>query len=120
MPKQISTTFVNYFRHIFASSSNNFGRPYIVSELPLHSQDHTYSVPDKQELWDTLHEMKRNASPGPDGVNVEFYPATWIRIGDDVTELVHSFFHTGVMPAHINDTHIVLIPKNLVSLVPAD
>jgi hypothetical protein len=28
--------------------------------------------------------MKRNASPGPDGFNVEFYLATWTWIGDDV------------------------------------
>ena len=74
----------------------------------------------RSELWDTLQDMKRNASPGPDGFNVEFYMATWDWIGDDVTNLVHSFYQSGVMPPHINDTHIVVIPKKLVSLVPAD
>ena len=64
--------------------------------------------------------MKRNASPGPDGFNVEFYMAAWSWIGDDVANLVKSFFQSGIMPAHINDTHIVLIPKKLVSQVPAD
>ena len=82
--------------------------------------DFTYTIPYKQELWDTLHDMKKNASPGPDGFNVEFYLATWSWIGDDVTNLVNSFFNSGVMPQHINDTHIVLIPKKLVPLVPAD
>ena len=120
MPKQISNTFVNYFRHIFASTNVNVGRPYIHSQLPLNSLDYTYTMPTKQELWDTLKDMKRNASPGPDGFNVEFYLATWSWIGDDVAALVSSFFHSGVMPQHINDTHIVLIPKKLVALVPAD
>jgi hypothetical protein len=64
--------------------------------------------------------MKRNASPGPDGFNVEFYLATWTWIGQDVVQLVRNFFQTGIMPAHINDTHIALIPKKLVPLVPAD
>jgi hypothetical protein len=64
--------------------------------------------------------MKRNASPSPDGFNVEFYIATWEWIGKDVTQLVRNFFQTGNMPAHINDTHITLIPKKLVPVVPAD
>lgn len=120
MPKQISNTLVNYFRHIFASLNVNFGRPYICSQLPQDNQDFTYSVPDRQELWEILQDMKRNASPGPDGFNVEFYIATWSWIGDDVANLVRSFFESGIMPAHINDTHIVLIPKKLASQVPAD
>jgi hypothetical protein len=64
--------------------------------------------------------MKRNASPGPDGFNVEFYIATWEWIGDDVHQLVKNFFLTASLPAHANDTHIALIPKKLVPMVPAD
>jgi hypothetical protein len=120
MPEQIGNTFVNYFRYIFASSNANNGRPYMGSQLPQTSDDFTYSIPDKHELFETLKEMKRNASPGPDGFNVKFYLATWSWIGDDVAILVRSFFESGVLPAHINDTHIALIPKKLVPLVPAD
>jgi hypothetical protein len=35
-------------------------------------------------------------------------------------QLIINFFQSGIMPAHINDTHIALIPKKLVPLVPAD
>ena len=79
------------------------------------SQDPTYSTPDKKELWDTLSEMKKSASPGPDGFNVEFYIATWEWIGDDVFQLVKGFFLSGNLPAHLNDTHSVLIPKKTCS-----
>jgi hypothetical protein len=120
MPEKISDTFVSYFRSIFASSNANTGRPFINSQLPQDSNDYTYTVPDEEEVIETLKDMKRNASPGPDGFNVEFYIATWDWIGKDVMQLVRNFFQTGVMPAHINDTHIALIPKKLVPLVPAD
>jgi hypothetical protein len=92
MPNKISNTFVNYFRNIFASQNSNHGRPFMHTQLPIPSHDYTYTVPRKQELWETLTEMKRNASPGPDGLNVEFYIATWSWIGDDVCILVRSFF----------------------------
>jgi hypothetical protein len=35
-------------------------------------------------------------------------------------QLITGFFQSGVMPTHINDTHIALIPKKLVPLIPAD
>lgn len=120
MPDQISNTFVNYFRSIFVSPNANNGRPFLHTQVPQENQDYTYSIPDDQEILETLKDMKRNASPGPDGFNVEFYIATWGWIGQDVVQLVRNFFHTGIMPAHINDTHIALIPKKLVPLVPAD
>jgi len=51
---------------------------------------------------------------------VEFYIATWNWIGQDVYALLRSFFETCILPAHINESHIALIPKKLVPLIPAD
>lgn len=116
----IANTFVNYFRYIFSSSNANNGRPCICTHMPQQQQDYTYSIPDKQEIWQTLKEMKKRASPGPDGFNVEFYLATWSWIGDDVTMLVRNFYETGILPPHINDTNIALIPKKLVPAIPSD
>jgi hypothetical protein len=120
MPDKISNTFVNYFRSIFSSTNANTGRPFLGTQPLQDCEDYTYTIPDNQEILDTLKEMKRNASPGPDGFNVEFYLAAWTWIGEDVVQLVRNFFRTGIMPTHINDTHIALIPKKLVPLVPAD
>jgi hypothetical protein len=64
--------------------------------------------------------MKRKTSPGPDGFNVEFYLPTWAWIGKDVYKFVSDFFKSGTLPNQASDTHIVLIPKKLVSLVPAN
>ena len=81
MPDQISNTFVNYFRSIFASPNANNGMPFLGTQPPQQNQDYTDSIPDDQEIWETLKDMKRNASPGPNGFNVEFYIATCEWIG---------------------------------------
>lgn len=52
--------------------------------------------------------------------NVEFYLATWEWLGEEVTQLVVNFYKTGILPRHISDTNIALIPKKLVPQVPTD
>ena len=119
-PDAIANVFIQYFKNLFSSSNNNHGRPYIHSGRPSIEGDYTYSVPDKKEIWETLRAMRRNASPGPDGFNVAFYIGAWDWIGDDIVKVVRDFYEKGTLPAHLNDTQITLIPKKLVSLVPAD
>jgi hypothetical protein len=119
MPHQIANTFVLYFRSIFASQTGQ-QEGHRIQTTPPQSNDFTDSIPTKEEIWDTLKGMKRNASPGPDGFNVEFYLATWDWIGDDVHAIINNFFINGVLPPQSNKTHIALIPKKLISQVPAD
>ncbi|KAK1603316.1 hypothetical protein QYE76_018648 [Lolium multiflorum] len=73
--------------------------------LELLEQDDLFvrSMPDKEEILQVLKDMKRNASPGPDGLNVEFYLSAWRWIGDDVTKIVQDFY---------SSTHMVLCAAN--------
>jgi hypothetical protein len=119
-PEDIAKEFVNYFRHIFCSSSTNNGRTNLDTNEPPQTQDFTNSVPDKQEVWEILKSMKRYASPGPDGFNIAFYIWAWSWIGDEVTNMLRSFYTTCIMPPHLNDTQIALIPKKLVCHLPSD
>jgi hypothetical protein len=57
----IAKEFVNYFRTIFRSSSTNNDRPNLHTTLPRDTDDFTYSIPDKHEIWGILKEMKKNA-----------------------------------------------------------
>lgn len=50
-------------------------------------------------------------SPGPDGFPVVFYNNFWHIIGSDVTSSVLDFLNAKNLPAPINFTFIVLIPK---------
>jgi hypothetical protein len=74
-PTQIVNTFVLYFRSNFASQNTQHVAPRIPTSHP-QSNDFTDSIPTKEEIWETLKGMKRNASPGPDCFNVEYYLAT--------------------------------------------
>jgi hypothetical protein len=62
--------------------------------------------------------MRRNAAPGPDGLNAAFYKSSWGWIGMDVFYLVTSFYHAGSLPVEINSTHIALILKTNDPLTP--
>ncbi|XP_074342521.1 uncharacterized protein LOC141680108 [Apium graveolens] len=62
-------------------------------------------------IFNTLKKMKKNKAPGPDGVNVEFFLATWNTIGPDFCASIKSFFDTGFLPSGMNSTLISLIPK---------
>jgi hypothetical protein len=64
--------------------------------------------------------MRRNASPGPDGFNVTFYLSAWKWIGDDVAAVIQNFYQSGIIPHHLNETNIALIPKRLVCNLPTD
>jgi hypothetical protein len=119
-PTDVVSEFVNYFRHIFHSNRTNYGRPFLSTSLPQSPEDFTYSIPDKQEIWKILKGMRRNASPGPDGFNVTFYLSAWKWIGDDVAAVIQNFYQSGIIPHHLNETNIALIPKRLVCNLPTD
>ena len=64
-----------------------------------------------EEVKVALFQMGPTKAPGPDGMNALFYQKFWHIVGNEVTEAVLQFLHTGHMVSDINYTHIVLIPK---------
>jgi hypothetical protein len=75
MPHKIATVLVSYFRSIFQSNvSNNASsssNPLRFDTSQPNSEEFTYSIPNKNEIWQVLNDMKRNSSPGPYGFNVD-------------------------------------------------
>ncbi|CAN6173732.1 unnamed protein product [Urochloa humidicola] len=121
---QIGTVFIDYFDNLFKTQLQQ----HPPQQIHLHHQpnqvpitdEFTSSIPDKQEIRTILQEMKRDASPGPDGLNVAFYRAAWQWISGDITDLIDDFYKTGTLPQHTNNTYIVLIPKRVNCLTPQD
>jgi hypothetical protein len=50
-------------------------------------------------------------APGPDGLSVCFYQATWNIINGEVCETVMHFLNTGEFDSDVDSTFIALIPK---------
>jgi hypothetical protein len=55
--------------------------------------------------------MRSNVAPGPDGLNVAFYKASWNWVKQDLLHLVSNFYTTATLPVDLNQTFLTLIPK---------
>jgi hypothetical protein len=66
----------------------------------------------EKEISDALFQIGPLKAPGPDGFPARFFQRNWAILKEEVISAVHRFFTDGVMPEEVNDTTIVLIPKN--------
>ena len=64
-----------------------------------------------KEISDALFEIGPLKAPGTDGFPARFYQRNWGILKDETIAAVKMFFEIGNMPANINHTAIVLIPK---------
>ncbi|XP_062094300.1 uncharacterized protein LOC133800357 [Humulus lupulus] len=104
---------VDYFRSIFAASTTSWERvTECVPESITEEINMELLLPvDDSEVKAALFQMHPDKSPGPDGFNPGFYQKFWDIVGPDVVRLVQHFFMFAEFPDHLNQTHIVLIPK---------
>jgi hypothetical protein len=64
-----------------------------------------------EEVRKAVFMMGANKAPGPDGLTAGFYQFHWETLGPSITTAVLDFLNGGQLPASINRTTIVLIPK---------
>jgi hypothetical protein len=64
------------------------------------------------EISDALFQIGPLKAPGVDGFPARFYQRNWGTIKAEVINAVKLFFVTGHIPEGVNDTAIILIPKN--------
>jgi hypothetical protein len=65
----------------------------------------------KEEIYQVLKDFKREKSPGPDGWTVELYLHFFELMGPDLLEAIEDSRNRGLVNKHLNNTFIVLIPK---------
>ncbi|XP_019166879.1 PREDICTED: uncharacterized protein LOC109162647 [Ipomoea nil] len=76
------------------------------------AQNHDLLRPfEPAEVKHALFAMGKDKSPGPDGMNPEFYQSLWDLIGKEFTDFVLACLSQSSFPPELNDANIVLIPK---------
>lgn len=94
----IKNCFNNYYKTLWSSLSShnlNFYLHAIPDDLPTLTEldRETLIRPvTNLEVYKTLKSMPRGKSPGPDGLNVEFYIFYWNLIGDQFYNAISYFF----------------------------
>lgn len=103
----------SYFQNIFSTVGSEFEE--VINEVQpgiseMHNNMLTGDV-QKSEVKAAMFSMDPDKAPGCDGYTPGFYQKCWHIVGEDVTNLVNSFFREGKLPTCLNDTILVLIPK---------
>ncbi|XP_060972141.1 uncharacterized protein LOC133038108 [Cannabis sativa] len=112
----LPTVVTNYFQQVFGYEDVEFGdvlhclQPRITEEQNVLLMESVTA----EEIKKALFQMHPHKSPGPDGMTPGFYQKFWHIVGDDIVNLVRSFFNNGTLPRDLNNTNIVLIPKKKV------
>jgi hypothetical protein len=65
----------------------------------------------REEIKHAMFSLKNNKAPGPDGFNAGFFKRMWHIFGEDVINVVSSFFQIRRMLKEMNATSISLNPK---------
>ncbi|XP_074297994.1 uncharacterized protein LOC141628795 [Silene latifolia] len=63
------------------------------------------------EIKEVMFHIPNDKAPGPDGYSSKFFKDTWDIIGEEVSEAISDFFHSGQLLKQLNATLITLIPK---------
>lgn len=108
--------FLNFYKNLWSSSSphnldSTFMLYLMICLFLLIWMESFYQDLPPWGFFKTLHSMPRGKSPGPDGINVEFYLFYWNQIGDHLLNAISYFFSTGLLPNSWGKTYVMLIPK---------
>jgi hypothetical protein len=105
----------DFFKNLYAA--DDVVQPGIITELmeqKIDGQMNDALCADfsDEEISFALFQIGPTKAPGPYGFPACFYQRNWGTLKGDILMTVQNFFEEGIMPEGINDTAIVLIPKN--------
>ena len=66
---------------------------------------------EASEVTIAFQQMAPLKAPGPDGLLLLFYQHFWSTVNQDVTSSILSWLNSGTIPATLNHTFIILVPK---------
>lgn len=110
----ITHIFTQNFRNLYVSNNNqtfSFNNC-LCNTLDSSLQMDFCKYPDNSEIFSALKRIGPDKAPGPDGLNAHFFQKYWPNVGPSTIEIIKTFFVTNSLKTQINETRIILIPKN--------
>ncbi|CAN1846149.1 LINE-1 retrotransposable element ORF2 protein [Linum perenne] len=104
---------VSFYKSLYRErqSSRPFASRTISKRVSLDRAEKLLDPVTPLEIWSTIKSCAGDKAPGPDGFSVAFFKSNWILIKEDFCNAVDDFFSNLSLPAGINSTFLVLIPK---------
>ena len=113
-PDSLKLLVQQFFQNLFQQEFND-NQP---SQLPngfLRLEDNYLQLLQRpfcqEEIKTALFDKAPLKSPRDDSFHASFYQNTWDITGTTLTRFVFDFLDSGMLPAGVNDTLLVLIPK---------
>ncbi|XP_056688793.1 uncharacterized protein [Spinacia oleracea] len=112
--QSVKDIIVGYFTDLFTEEGEpeSFDVPYdVFPEIPQREWESLEKPYTRMEIEFVVKNMGALKAPGPDGFQALFYQKNWELVCSSVYDMVIPVLEGKGMPANVNDTHIVLLPK---------
>lgn len=102
------------FNNLFSTTPSNWEEVIdcIPNTITLNQNEELLKPVTDIEVKNALFQMHPDKSPDPDGMTPAFFQKHWSILGTDIVLMVRKFFEDGSIGNGLNDTNVVLIPKN--------
>lgn len=113
-PVVLKSTITNYYADLYSSSHKHSSRTlYSNTFATLSNEESTLLAAPlvNQEILNALKSFKPFKAPGPNRLHSIFYQKFWPQIGNSVVAFCNNIFKNHIIPDHINQTFLCLIPK---------
>ncbi|XP_075080475.1 uncharacterized protein LOC107786790 [Nicotiana tabacum] len=111
---QIATEVVKFYQEQFREDTipTTF---HIIDHIPsmitMEQNEKLNSNPTREEIKHAVFGLNGDTAGGPDGFTGLFYQSCWEIIGEDIVQMVLSFFCGQQLPKSVTHTNLVLLPK---------
>lgn len=104
----------DYYVKLFSSSHTKVAGVIVCIDSKITDRQNTELLLPitEEEVKFALFQMHPDKAPGPDEMTPAFFQKHWSIVGADIMKLTRDFFETGELLRDLNETYIVLIPKN--------
>lgn len=122
----LENCFTSFYKKLWSSSSDlNYDSWFsmLPDDYPILGEEGRVELIkpiSKREVYQTLTSMRRCKSPGPDGLNVDFYVFYWNIIGGHFFNAISYFFNTARIPPAWGKTFMALLLKKDNAMLVSD